>query len=95
MYKEIEMIVARKITKEFIKAQNNITEFAKELEVSRETVYNLLNDESVSSDMVAKILTRTGFDFEKAFEVKGWVIYAFANVVNVSTYIYQLGQVIR
>lgn len=64
------MIIARKITKEFIRAQENITEFSKELGVSRETVYNLLNDESVSSDMVAKLLTRTGFDFEKAFEVK-------------------------
>ena len=64
------MIIARKITKEFIRAQSNITEFAKDLEVSRETVYNLLNDESVSSDMVAKLLTRTGFEFEKAFEVK-------------------------
>lgn len=64
------MIVARNITKDFIRAQNNITEFAKGLEVSRETVYNLLNDESVSSDMVGKLLTLTGFDFEKAFEVK-------------------------
>ena len=64
------MIVARKITKDFITGQTSITDFAKDLEVSRETVYNVLNDESVSADMIAKLLTRTGFDFEKAFEVK-------------------------
>ena len=64
------MISASKAIKDFIKNQPSITAFAEELKVSRETVYNILNGENVSSEMIAVLLNKTGFDFEKAFEVE-------------------------
>lgn len=64
------MIVAKKILKDFIKAQPTIEGFADKLDVTRQTIYTILNDDNVSSDMIAKLLSQTGFDFEKAFEVK-------------------------
>lgn len=64
------MIVASKAIKDFIRNQPSITKFADDMDVSRETIYNILNDENISSDMVAALLNKTGFQFEKAFEVK-------------------------
>lgn len=64
------MIQASNTLKEFIKAQNSIEEFAEKLNVTRQTIYNIVGGDKVSSDMVAKILNATGMDFEKAFEVK-------------------------
>jgi plasmid maintenance system antidote protein VapI len=64
------MIVAKKAIKDFIKNQPSIVGFADELKVSRETVYNILNEENVSSEMIGVLLSKTGFEFEKAFEIK-------------------------
>lgn len=64
------MIVASKVVIEFIRNQPSITKFAEDMEVSRETIYNILGGENVSSEMVEAILTKTGFQFEKAFEIK-------------------------
>ena len=64
------MIKASKNLVMFIEAQESIEALAKDLEVTRQTIYNVKNGSDVSSDMVAKILNYTGFDFEKAFEVK-------------------------
>lgn len=64
------MIIAKESIKTFIKSQPSITGFADKLDVSRETVYNILNDENISSDMIAVLLKETGFEFEKAFEIK-------------------------
>ena len=39
-------------------------------EVSRQTVHNIMNDKhNISSELIARILTDTGMEFEKAFEV--------------------------
>lgn len=64
------MIRASKAIKDFIRNQPSITGFAEEMEVSRETIYNILNGENISSEMVAALLNKTGFQFEKAFEVE-------------------------
>ena len=64
------MIIAKKSVKDFIKNQPSITGFADKLKVSRETIYNILNEENISSDMISVLLNETGFEFEKAFEVK-------------------------
>ena len=64
------MIRASKITKEFIRNQNSIEDFADKLGVTKMTVYTILDNGNVSSAMIAKLLNETGFDFEKAFEVK-------------------------
>lgn len=64
------MIRASKAIKDFIRNQPSITRFAEEMEVSRETIYNILNGENISSEMVAALLKKTGFQFEKAFEVE-------------------------
>ena len=64
------MIQASKVLKEFIRSQKSIEDFASDLEVTRQTIYNILGGEKVSSDMVAKLLNKTGMEFEKAFEVE-------------------------
>lgn len=64
------MIIAKKPIKDFIKNQPTITGYADKLNVSRETIYNILNEENISSEMIAVLLNETGFEFEKAFEVK-------------------------
>lgn len=64
------MISAGKVLKDFIKNQTSIEDLSEKLGVTRQTVYNILNGESISSEMIAKLLNETGFDFEKAFEVQ-------------------------
>lgn len=63
------MITASKALKEFIRNQNSIESFAEKMDVTRQTIYNILDDSKISSDMIAKFIEITGFDFEKAFEV--------------------------
>lgn len=63
------MIKASKNLINFIKSQESVEKLAKDLEVTRQTIYNVKNGSDVSSEMVAKFLNHTGFDFEKAFEV--------------------------
>lgn len=64
------MIQASKTLKDFIEAQNSIEDFAGKLKVTRQTIYNIIKGENISSDMVAKILNETGMDFEKAFSIE-------------------------
>ena len=64
------MITASKLLLQFIENQGNITEFAKRLTVAPGTVYNIIKGEDISSDVVAKIINRTGLKFDSAFEVK-------------------------
>lgn len=64
------MILAKKAIKDFIKNQPTIEGFADEIGVTRQTVYTILNGGAVSSDMVTALLLKSGFEFEKAFEVK-------------------------
>lgn len=64
------MIQASSFLKEFIRSQKSTEDFASDLKVTRQTIYNILGGENISSDMVGKLLGKTGFDFEKAFIVK-------------------------
>lgn len=63
------MIHASKKLVEFINSQNSIEDFADKLGVTRQTVYNILNQEMISSEIIAKIINETGMDFEKAFDI--------------------------
>ncbi len=64
------MIQASKVMKDYIKAQKSVEAFAEEMNVTRQTIYNIIDGDNVSSVMVAKLLNKTGMDFEKAFEVE-------------------------
>lgn len=64
------MITAKDSIKDFINSQKSVEELADKLEVAHSTLYSVAKGNNVSSDLVAKLLTKTGFDFEKAFEVK-------------------------
>ena len=64
------MIKAKDVVKDYIKAQPTLEGFAKKIGSTRQTLHNILNDENVSSDVIAKIINETGFEFEKAFDVK-------------------------
>ena len=64
------MIIAKDAIKDYITNQVNKEEFAKRVGITRQTLYNVMNWENVSSEVIAKLLSITGFDFEKAFEVK-------------------------
>ena len=64
------MIIAKAPIKQYIKAQPTIDGLAQRLEVTRATLHNLLNGDNVSSELISKLLTETGFEFEKAFELK-------------------------
>lgn len=63
------MIVAGRLIHEYIKNQRTLESLASKLGVSRQSVYNVLKQEPLSGDMIAKLLKETGFNFEKAFEV--------------------------
>ena len=62
------MIKASQTLKDFIKAQKSMDDFAKNLDVTRQTIYNILDGVRISSDMLEKIMNKTGMSFEKAFE---------------------------
>ena len=64
------MIVISKLMKEFIESQSSVEDFAKKLDVSRQTVYNILKGEQLSSDMMDKLIQQTGLTLDNAFEVE-------------------------
>lgn len=64
------MIVAKDVIKDYIGSQKSIEDLADKLKVAHSTLYSVAKGNNVSSDVVAKLLTETGFDFEKSFEVK-------------------------
>ena len=64
------MIVAKKSIKDFIKNQPTIEGFADEVGVTRQTIYTILNGGAVSAEMISQLLNKSGYEFEKAFEVK-------------------------
>ena len=64
------MIIAGKSLKNYIEMHNSNQILADRWEVSRQTVHNIMNDKhNISSELIARILTDTGMEFEKAFEV--------------------------
>ena len=65
------MIKASKLLVEFINAQGDKENLAKLMDISSRTLHSIEHGEDIGhADTVAKILKATGFDFEKAFEVK-------------------------
>lgn len=64
------MIVLSKLMRDFIKAQDSVEKFAERVGVSRQTVYNLLSGEQVSSDMMSKLVEATGITLDNGFEVR-------------------------
>ncbi len=64
------MIKASKVLIDFIEAQNSLDELAEEVSLTKQTLYNVKNGDNVSSDVIAKLLERTGFEVEKAFDLK-------------------------
>lgn len=63
------MIVISKLMREFIESQTSVEDFAKKLDVSRQTVYNILKGEQLSSEMMDKLIKHTGLTLDNAFEV--------------------------
>lgn len=63
------MIRATDALVDFISSQASIEDLAKELKLHKQTIYNVRNKQSVSSEAIACFLNKTGFSFEKAFEV--------------------------
>jgi hypothetical protein len=64
------MIIAKESIKLYIRAQANISKFAESLNMTTMTLYNIMDGNNVSADSIAKLLQVSGFDFEKAFEMK-------------------------
>ena len=64
------MIVASKLLKDFIKNQDNIEAFAKSCKITKPTLYKIMDGEPVSNESMSAIMTETGLDMSKAFEVK-------------------------
>lgn len=64
------MITAKETVKEFVRNQSDKTELCKRWQISRQTLYNMLSGDDVSAETIAHILNDTGFEFEKAFEVR-------------------------
>ena len=63
------MIVATETTVKFIEAQESLDTLAKDFGVTKQTLFNIKTRERVSSEMIEKIMTHTGFSFDKAFEI--------------------------
>ena len=53
------MIKASQTLKDFIKAQKSMDDFAKNLDVTRQTIYNILDGVRISSDMLEKIMNKS------------------------------------
>ena len=54
----------------FIESQSSIEDFAKKLNVTRQTVYNIINGGPLSSEMMSKLVNETGLTLDNAFESK-------------------------
>lgn len=66
-----KLITASKYLKNYIEMHTSNEIIATRWNVSRQTVHNILNEKyNISSELLETILKDTGFDFEKAFEVK-------------------------
>lgn len=61
------MITARESIKNYINSQNSVEELADKLKVSPTTLYSVAKGNNVSAEVVSKLLSETGFDFEKGF----------------------------
>ena len=64
------MITAKQVLIDYLEAQENVEEFCEATKLSKQTFYNIKKGENVSSEVMAKLLSVSGFDFEKAFEVE-------------------------
>ena len=64
------MIFAKESIVSYIKSQPSIPGLADRIGVTSATLYNIINKENISSELIAKLIKETGFAFEKAFEMK-------------------------
>lgn len=64
------MIYPKQIIIDYLKAQKDKEEFAKNVGLSVDTIWNVISGQQVGSKVVAALLKDTGFEFEKAFELK-------------------------
>ena len=64
------MIKASKVLTDYIEAQENMGEFSDRAKIAKSVIYSVLRGETPSTDTVQKLLNVSGFDYEKAFEVK-------------------------
>ena len=64
------MIVISKLMRDFIEGQTSVEGFAERIGVSRQTVYNILKGDTISSEMMSKLVDKTGLSLDEAFEVK-------------------------
>lgn len=64
------MIKANKPLITYIETQRDKEELAKKWSISLTTIYSILKGNHIESETIASILNDTGFEFEKAFEIK-------------------------
>lgn len=64
------MICASQFLIDHVRAQASKEAFADKLQVSRPTIYKLLEGSPLSNEVMSKILKETGLELEKAFIVK-------------------------
>lgn len=63
------MIHATDVLKDYIKAQKDKESLADKWEITKQTLYNVLNGGDIGAETIGKILLNTGFEFEKAFDI--------------------------
>ena len=64
------MIYPKQIIIDYLKAQKDKEEFAKNVGLSVDTIWNVISGQQVGSKVVAALLKDTGFEFESAFQFK-------------------------
>ena len=64
------MIVASNFMVTYLKAIANLDHFAEKINVSRPTLYKVMEGEPVSNAVMSALIKESGFDMDKAFQVK-------------------------
>jgi hypothetical protein len=70
IFKESNLIIATNDLKKYLSLFATQKDACDHLEMDAATLSKMANGHDVSSSTIAKVLEKTGFDFEKAFEVK-------------------------
>ena len=65
------MIKASESLVVYIRAQKAINKLAEKVGISERSLYNILDGDPISSEIIGKLLEATGFSFDKAFLVLG------------------------
>ena len=64
------MIVATNFMVSYLKGLANLDKFAETIGVSRPTLYKVMDGEPVSNAVMSALIKESGFDMDKAFQVK-------------------------